>query len=388
MTYEHIGRKQIMGLGKESTAGTAVAATVWIPTEDREFKPVSGKAKDMSAYGVIDELYDSQTTKNMTEVMMAGILRDTFLGNLLLAALGTQYTCLATVMGSLVGVFTVGETVTQAVSLATGVVRRVDGTSVWIAVSTGTFTSGSNTVTGGTSGATGVPTFDSTARDHIFMRSNTNNHQSFTLHGSDDIETNRAAYGMLDSLDLEVAVGEFAKFNSTWKAKQMVSTSGTPSFTAENPFLAKHATLKLASAVSGLSAASATPVSRCKFSIAKNLIDYQAFGDDDIASIHNQQFGVTGDLEALYNATTLRDLQLNSTKRAMRLELTNADVTIGASSNPKLTIEVARASFEEWSNKSGNNELVKQTMGFTAEYSVTDSYMATVILRNARLTDY
>lgn len=388
MSNEHIGRKQIMGLGKETTSGTGVAASAWIPTEDRDFKPVSGKAKDMSAYGVIDELYDSQTTKNMTEVMMAGILRDTFLGYLLLAAFGTQYTCIAMTMASLSGVFTVGETVSQAVSLATGTVRRVDDTTVWIEVATGTFTSGSNTVTGGTSGATGTPSFESAVRDHIFMRNNTNNHQSFTLYKTDDLQTDRAAYGMLDTLDLEMVVGDFAKFNSTWKAKQSESSSGTPSFSAENGFFAKHATLKLASAVSGLSAASATPVSRCKFSIAKNLIDYQAFGDDDIASIHNQQFAVTGDLEALYNSTTLRDLQINSTKRAMRLEITNTDVTIGSASNPKLTVELARASFEEWSNKSGNNELVKQTMGFSGEFSTTDSYTATVILRNTRTTDY
>ena len=388
MANEHIARKQIMGMGKESTAGTAVSASVWVPTNDREMKPVAEKALDESAYGVIDERYESKSARNLTEVMMSGVLRDEFIGLLLLAAFGTEYLCIATTMSGGSGTFTVGETVSQATSGATGTVRRVEGSNVWIQVSSGTFTSGSNTVTGGSSGATGTPTYDSAIRDHIFVRSNTNNHQSLTLYKSDDIGVQRAAYGMLESMDLNVKAGDYALFDVKFKAKKSESSSGTPSFNTENPFMAKHATLKMASAISGLAAASATAVSSFKMSISKNLEVYQAFGDDDIASIHNKQFGIAGDLEALYSADTLRDYVIDSTKRAMRLEMENDEVTIGSAAHPKLTIDFAKASFEEWSNKAGNNDIVKQTMGFTAEYSNDDAYTAVAVLRNDRTTAY
>ena len=47
---------------------------------------------------------------------------------------------------------------------------------------------------------------------------------------------------MLDTLELEVVVGEFAKFTAKFMGKAQASTSSqTPSYTAEDPFLAKNA---------------------------------------------------------------------------------------------------------------------------------------------------
>ncbi len=386
---EHIGRLQKIGLGKESTAGTPVSATAWIPKTDGAFEPEVEKAKDLSAYGTIEELRDSQTVRQMTKTEVKGIFRDQYGGHLLNAALGTEYLCLRMTMGSLSGTFQVGETVTQAVSSATGTVRRVDGTQIYVVVASGTFTSGSNTVTGGTSSATGVPTFDNTLRTHVFARLNSNNHPSYTLYGVDDVGTFRSPYSMLESLELELKVGDFLRFASVWKGQKESSTSATPSFTtSENHFLSKHANLKLATSLSGLNAASASAVTSVKMTIQKNLEPYQAFGSVDVASIHNKQFKVVGEITALFNATTLKDLVLNSTKKAMRLDLTNSDVTIGSAGNPFLIIDLAQVSFENWSRSAGNDELVMQTLGFEAEFSVTDSESIAMLLQNTKTTVY
>lgn len=389
MANEHIGRLQKVGLGKESTSGTAVAATAWIPKVSGVFRPEFGKAKDTSAYGNIDALRDSQTVKQVTMLELEAIVRDVYIGHLLMAAFGTDTLTIRMAMGSLSGTFVRGETVSQATSGATGVVEDVDGsTHIYISVTSGTFTSASNTVTGGTSGATMTPTFDNTLRTHLFERLNSNTHPSYTLYGVDPVGTYRAAYGMLDTLDLECTVGDFLKFSSSWMAKKEASSSGTPSFTEENEFLATHAAVYFADTLEGLDSATAVSVERVKLTIQKNLEDYQAFGDSDVASIHNKQFSVVGDLTALFNSTTLKDYVVNSTKKCMRIEFVNDDVTIGSASNPFLRFDLPSVAFESWERDSDNDALTRQTLGFEAEFEVDSSETIHALLQNSQTTAY
>lgn len=389
MSNEHIGRLEKVGLGKESVAGTSVAASAWIPKVDGSFSPEVTKAKDTSAYGTIDELRDSQTTKIMTKTDIKGIFRDIYAGHLLMAAFGQDTVTLKMTMSGGAGTFSVGETVTQATSGATGVVKRVDGSTVYVTISSGVFTSGSNTVTGGTSGATGTPTFDSGVRSHFFQRLNSNAHPSYTIYGVDDVGTYKSVYSMLEQLEIECSVGDFLKFSAEFKGKKEVSGSASPAFnTSENAFLAKHATVKVANALSGLTGATPISVSSFKLTIQKNLEDYQALGSVDISSIFNKQFKVVGELTAIFNATTIKDLVLNSTKQAMRIDITNSDATVGNSSNPKLTIDLAQCSFKNWSKKAGNDDLVMQTVGFDMEFSVSDSEGIVAFLQNTQTTAY
>ncbi len=193
---------------------------------------------------------------------------------------------------------------------------------------------------------------------------------------------------MLESLELELTVDGFLTFKTTWKGKKGATDTATPAYTSENEFLAKHATIKFADDLSGLGAASAVDISRAKLTFTKNLKEFQKFGSVDVASIHNQQMAVAGDLEALFNSVTLRDYVVNSTKKAMRLELTNTDATIGSAGNPALRIDLARVSFSDWTRDGGINDLQMQTLGLEAEYSVGDSEAAAMILNNAQTTAY
>jgi len=387
---EHIGRLEKVGLGKESSSGTPVSATSWIPKVDGSFSPKTEKAKDLSAYGTIDELRDSQTVKQMTETEIKGIFRDLYGGHLLMAAFGQDTACLKVTTSSLVGSFTVGETVNQATSGAVGVVRRKEGSStLYVSVTSGTFTSESNTVTGATSGATALFTFDSALRTHYFQRLNTNNHPAYTLYGVDDVGTYRSTYSLWDTLELELATGNFLNFTASHVGKKEASTSATPAFsTEENHFLAVHANVYFASALSGLNAATATKISTLKMTIQKNVEEYMAFGSVDVDSLHNKQFKVVGEMTALFTSTTLKDFVLNSTKRAMRIKLVNTDATIGSASNPELYIDLAQVSFENWAKQGGNDDLIMQTLGFEAEFSVDDSESIIALLQNTNTTAY
>lgn len=397
MSNEHIGRKQALGFGKESTAGTAVAASFWVPKVSGSFAPQFEFARDESSYGTIDGLRDAQTVKSMTKVDLSAIVRDDWFGFFFLAAFGLAYPCVRfPIPGSITGTYVEGEVITEATSTATGTLRRLDagGSSkvLYIEPLSGTFTGG-QTLTGGTSGATATGgTIESPAalRHHVFRRKNDNAHPSFTIYGSDPVGDERATYCMLDTLELECVVGDFLKMSAGLMGKKLASTSTqTPSYTSGNAFLAKFASFKSASAFTGLDAASAVSVERFKLQISKNLTNYQAFGDTDVASFHNQRFDVKGDLTLIYNATTYRDYVANSTDQAMRLNLTNTDATtLGSATKPALQLDLPAVSFTEWGRTDENDGLVKQTLAFECQYDVTRAMQAEALLVNSRVTAY
>lgn len=110
MANEHIGRLKKIGLGKESTSGTPVTATHWIPATEISYAPDIAKARDESAYGNIDQLRESITTREATTTEIKGIFRDDFGGNLLMALLGSDTIVLDMTLASVSGAFVLGET--------------------------------------------------------------------------------------------------------------------------------------------------------------------------------------------------------------------------------------------------------------------------------------
>lgn len=66
----------------------------------------------------------------------------------------------------------------------------------------------------------------------------------------------------------------------------------------------------------------------------------------------------------------------------MRIKMIDSAVTIGASSNPKLEMDFAKVAFTEWSRTTSTNEVVTQSVGFNALYSISDAQAVTARLTN------
>lgn len=325
MANEHIGRLQSLGIGKETTAGTPVSATDWIPCETFEMKPVTKAVRDASGYGVIDEVRESRLVENTSETSVAGIARQTTIGHVMLAALGSV----------------------AAPSL----------------VETGVYS-------------------------HAFTRKNDNSPVTYTFVEDSPVGEQRAAYNVLDTLDVEAKAGDFVRFSAKFMGAQMGSTTGnTPSYVSEQPFVASGLTVKLAANVAGLGAASAVPVSNVKFTIEKNPTKYMAVGTTNVTSIHNQQLTVKGDMEIIFNSSTYRNLVTAATKQAMRFTAVGPSL-IGATKYPELEFEFASLSFEEWGKSTDNNGLVTQKLSFVGEFSIADAKTVSARLQNARSTTY
>jgi hypothetical protein len=396
MTLAHIGQKQQIGLGKETTPGTGVAASIWIPKISGSFLPKTQYAYDEGAYGSVDEYRNGQNVKNWTEISFSANAQDINFGHPLLALFGTEYPCVRIpIPGSITGTFVEGEVVTETTSLATATLRRADvggSTKVlYLQPLTGTL-AGVKLLTGGTSGATatgGTIESPSAVNYHLFRKLQTNQPITYSIHGSDPVESDKSLGAALDTLSFEVASGGFAKYDTKWMGKKLASESApTPSYTANNFLMAKYASLKVASAFSGLDAAAAISVQRVKLDFSNNLMDFQAFGSTDVTEFHNQTFKVTGDITLLYDAVTYRDYAIASTKQAMRLTIANTDVTIGSATNPTLQFDLPSLAFTEFSRDSNNKNIVKQTLKLAGELDLTTALTIQCLLANTQTTSY
>lgn len=316
-----------MGLGIETVSGTPVAATNWIPTEEFSMKAIVDKTTDSNAFGIIDEVSGSVISKEMTETTAGGIVRSQSIGVLLKLALG---------------------------AVAAPVLAE-----------------------------TGVYT-------HAFTRLNSNAHPSATVIDNNWTSDAQAPYCMLDTLEIDAQVGEYVKFKTTFKGGKMASATATPTFltgTADEAFVASKVTVKTATNIAGLSSGTAITLQNVKLSLSKNVLQIFKLGSTTVDANVNQQFGVTGDFEAIYDATTNRDLFTANTKKAIQIEIEGSTL-VGATKYNKITIQLASVQFSTWDKKTGNNDIVTETVGLVGEYSFTDTQTMNVSLVNTKSTTY
>ena len=318
-----IGRLVDVGIFKEAVRGTPGDPTFWLPQVNLTLDEQIQQVVDESSVGVVEDAIDGNVTEKFVEGTLEGIIRAESFGLLLLSALGVD-------------------------------TPSADDPEA------------------------GVHT-------HAFTMGQTAQHPSLTLAVSEPNSAKRFALGMITSLDIEVALNEYAKFTAGLRAKVGVADTLTPVYVEADErkiFLPQHGTFKTAVDLAGLTAAPAIEIKGFTLSINKNVEDDQSIGDLDPTDILNKQVAVEGTVEIMYDDTVFIDDMLADTARAMRLTLENTDITIGAATNPKLEIDLARVKFSEVTKPFTNNDLVVQTVSFKAFYDLTDASMITVALIN------
>ncbi len=317
-----IGRLVNIGLGKETTRGTSVAPTYWIPVTELEYDDKVNYIKNDSGMARIDEFNDAQINEEWAEGSYSGKIYDRSVGM------------------ELVGVF--GQAPTSVQRTSTGVY------------------------------------------DHTYALLNTNAHTALTVGYKEANDDLRYTMGMIDTWSLEAVHDNFVRRSVTIKSKKQASASNTVSITDENEFIPKHITLKLASALAGLDAASATEIIGFNLEISKNVEPLYVMGSNEPDDIANKQFAISGSFELYYEDQTVRDYVLNNTTRAMRIEMLSTTI-IGSSGThtPALRFDLSKVSFQENARKLDNNEFATNTVNFEAYFSIADSNSITGRLTNA-----
>lgn len=317
-----IGRRDSIGVGKETTSGTAVAPTAWQRHLKLSLDPKTTVAQNTSAMGRVEDINDSLVTEEWYEGSVNGKVTDLTHGYFLLNMFGS---CSAATHA--------GET---------------------------------------------------TVYDNTFsvLQSNTPPTLTFTRNNQNAIR--RHAMGTQTDYELSVKTGDWVQFTSAVMTKVGVTASDTVAFATENEFTSKHVTVKLASTVAGLSGATALQVKSLKLKIARKADRFIPLGAIDPVAFDAQSWGVTGELVLRYTDTTLDVLGLANTRQAMSIAIVNNDVTIGTATNPSLTFTAPKVRLDPIQLDDNLDQVINQTVPFTCELDTVAGSMLTAILTNTQ----
>jgi hypothetical protein len=317
-----IGRLADIGIAKEAARGTAEASVdFYLPKVSLTIDDEIEQAIDESSIGVIEDSTNASVVAKYAEGEIEGNIYDKSFGLILNATLGTV-------------------------------------------------------------GTTGPA--QTTVYTHAFSVAQSAQHQSLTLFLDDGNQDYKYPLAVLASLELDFALGQYARYKAAFRSMKGATASLSPSYSAENHFLPQHAVVQYATTLAGLSSPTTVNVRSFKINIEKNIEDDRKLGSLDQSDILNKQLAVDGSIELVFDAETFKTQQLADTSLAMRVVLTNTDVTIGSSMNPKLTITLAKVKFSNFEKDYDNDGVVMATVDFKAHYSLSDTAMITAELINTQ----
>jgi len=327
MSAKGIGRLFSIGIAKESSRGTAIgSASYWLPFSDAAIEEKFTNVTQDEAYGIIEDSVGQFRVKNWAEGTLKVPVTDQSLPLLLLSQ-----------FGAVANTTHAGETVVY---------------------------------------------------DHTITVGESAQHQSLTLFIHDPLSGTdySHALGVVHKTDLDVQLGKFPELSLSVKAQKGVSQSAfTPSILSENRFLPQYMTFKYATAVSGLSGATAIQLKSVKLSIDDSIEDDEVLGSVAPIDFLNKEFKIEGTLEAIYqNLTDFKNVSLATPNvpQAILIDLKNTDVTIGSTTNPEVAITLNQVYFTEYSRPIKIKDLVYQTIKFKATYKIADSAMGKIVVTN------
>lgn len=389
-----IGPQFSVGIGKETTRGTPVAAAYWIPWATISIDDKIKTAKDETSIGVIESGVGQEVTMFTSECQLEGNVDDSGFGLILMSAMGTD---------------TLG------------------------AVETG-------------------------VKDHVFTVAQSAQHPALSLSVAGPNESSGLVYplGMLDSLEFNFELDKYATFKATYKANKNASQSNSASFSSVNRFRPQdgifgyaptlpgangtltatgtaassiHVTaasinpqtkLQVGMTVTGtnvpvgttiativsatafdLSAATTGAVGTMTFgpaqvgikkfqgTIKKNTEDDEVLGNSSPIDRLNKAFMCEGSFELYYTDRTMIDtIMLGDLYKAIHIAMINSNILIGAASHPTFTFNAARVKLTEVARKFSDKNITTQAVKFTCFYSQADTEMIDITLRNTVTSGY
>lgn len=322
----HIGRQVNVGYAREATRGTAVAAEYWDKQADLSIDEKFELGVHDTAFGQVEDADGGTVLTKMMEGSIRAHAKSESLGLLLFSVFG--------------GLATTGPT-------------------------------------------------DTSVYTHTYTVAQTNVHQSLTISTNDAVQDYRFTNAVISDFELILEAGKFVDYSISFMGRNGATATNSVSFNAsEQLFIAKHVTVKQATSSAGLGAASAMPIHRMSLKVAHNIETEYILGSITPNDFLNKQFTITGEMELYFqNETEFKTKALAGTAIALEIKLTNTDVTIGASTNPTLTITLYQTKVTELSRDLGKDGVVKQKVAFKAFYDTTATKMVDVVLLNL-VADY
>ena len=214
---------------------------------------------------------------------------------------------------------------------------------------------------------------ETTAYTHTYTLQEDSVHDSITVLQDSPNKDLKFALGMVNDLTINFEKGKILDCSVGIISKKGATETLSASYAAENIFRPQDFSLKTATTVAGLGAASAIDVEKLSITFANNVATEMNLGSTEPTEILNKNFTIEGEFTATYDATTYEDLVNAGTNHAIRIALLNSDVTIGATSNPELTFDLEPCALYDATFDRGLNDMVRLTVKFKGMYNIATS---------------
>lgn len=307
MSTRFIGRRNAVGVGRETTRGTGVAATYWLNVLSFSHSDKVNKARALGTVGSIYGAGDKAlVAQKWAEGAMECELGDKSFGLMLYALLGT---CSSAVK-------------------------------------------------------------ETTAYNHTFSMEESNQHDSLSIHTTDPIGNLLFELSMIESLTITIVPDQLVKYTVEFKSIASTTSGAVKSYVSENMFLGRHTTLKIAANTGALAAAAKVKPKSVKLIFKKNLELDNALGTVQPQDILNRQMSISGEIQLAYEDRAYANYMLDGDYKALRIDILNNDVAIGGSSNPEFVIDFSKVDFDSWEPDLSNDDIAKQKINFEALYDL------------------
>lgn len=318
-----LGRKTLIGFGKESTAGTAVAPSFAVPQQEVGIEDVPEYLNDDSGIGTRFATFFSEIDQERAEGAINTIMYDGAIAHFANAVMGSVSSeAHADASGAHVHTYSVGNT---------------------------------------------LPTYTIARKD-----------------ANADV---RHANGILNSLELSVEPNSYVMANMNWLAHKGASASNTLAITAQNRFRPRDVTVKLADSVAELSGASALRVESLTLSINNNVITRPQLGSSAPAyypgeietSLSMGRLYLDSSIKDLVFGNQPKAIQIAFTR-------SDIEIGTGTPTNPSVVFTFEPGFFTEWNREGGLSDLKTESMTYTPIYSISASKQFGLVITNTEET--
>lgn len=212
---------------------------------------------------------------------------------------------------------------------------------------------------------------ETTAYDHTLTLEQSNQIDSIYIKVYDPNKAILFRNVNLSKLTIKIAPGDVVKVSCDWVGKKdVVTVNSVISRITENNFTKNHAFIKVAANTAGLTAATRLSVKEFELTFDKGNIEHDSsLGTAEPEDFHNPDgYRIMGKLKLNYEDETFLNYMKLNTMRALRLDLLNSDVTIGATSNPEFKVDFTDVYFEEWEPDNDLAAIRKQDIPFECHF--------------------
>lgn len=226
------------------------------------------------------------------------------------------------------------------------------------------------------------------AQEHTLSVLNAAEVPCYTFFMIDGIDPVKASYGTFSKLTLKCTAGGVLTAEVEAMAKACVAATGTPAFSTDYPLLGAHGALKFATALSGLTAASAIAFSEVELTIERDITPHYTFGSNTPTKFIAGPLRISGKLKLLKEATTYSDYFKNVTDTAFRFDFNDSATAIGTNT-PELTLDLAKIYLSALDRSDGMDDPDFEMFDFSANYDLEEgspSMISTVVLTNTETT--